>query len=404
LNNDKQFVPHLTIAERIWKYKLHYLIVIPALILIIVFKLIPLVTAFAIPFMKYDFASGLFHSPWVGMANFYDLFSDPTFKSIISNTLIMKFSYMLVSGIVALLISLALSHIRSRRLGQVYTTIFLLPFFIPTVVLTYLVMLILSIDKSPFPIEMFILGQPQYFRPILVIVEVLHTCGIPILIALAAIAAKHRSLSLIEQDMTGISYIQTNMIPAIRAVGAFLLLQLSTILTVNFELVYSMVNINPLVMKVGETLDTYGFRIGFMYMDISLAGTIWFLQFIVQLVFTVLAYLLVRTFFVQDLFSRHEGTSTTITNHRGKSWIGVVVGAMNALVILFVLYLLFIYPYTLESESGIGVGDIMPAGRFILFLVLTLVAVIVHLLITLTLAYPLTVKDLPGVDGIRDFY
>jgi putative aldouronate transport system permease protein len=50
----------------------------------------------------------------------------------------------------------------------------------------------------------------------------------------------------------------------------------------------------------------------------------------------------------------------------------------------------------LESKSGVGVGDIMPAGRFILFLVLTFVAVIFHLLITLTLAYPLTVKDLPG--------
>jgi putative aldouronate transport system permease protein len=122
-----------------------------------------------------------------------------------------------------------------------------------------------------------------------------------------------------------------------------------------------------------------------------------------QLVLTLLAYFLVRTFFVQDLFSPHEGTSTTTTNHRGASWIGVVVGTIYAVVILFVLYLLFVHPYMQDSESGIGVGDIMPAGRFILFLVLTLGAVILNILITLTLAYPLTVKDLPGRQLYKGF-
>jgi ABC-type sugar transport system permease subunit len=43
VNNEEQSVARPSIAARIWKYKLHYLIVIPAIILIIVFKLIPLV-------------------------------------------------------------------------------------------------------------------------------------------------------------------------------------------------------------------------------------------------------------------------------------------------------------------------------------------------------------------------
>jgi hypothetical protein len=43
VNNEEQSVARPSITARIWKYKLHYVIVIPAMILIIVFKLIPFV-------------------------------------------------------------------------------------------------------------------------------------------------------------------------------------------------------------------------------------------------------------------------------------------------------------------------------------------------------------------------
>jgi putative aldouronate transport system permease protein len=387
------------LLHRIWTYKLHYIIVIPAILLIVIFKIIPLLTGLYLPFVDYSFFRGLFSSPWVGMDNFTKLFQDPAFLNVFENTWKMKISYLVVCGLTAFILALALSGVRSKFLRNMFSTLFLIPYFLPAVVMAYIMMVVLSPKFSPFiSTNIMILGNANFFLPVLIVVEVVKTCGIPIVVALAAIGAKHQAIS---KDAVQFSFMQMNVLPALRAVAACMLIQFSLLLSTDFELVSSF--LNPLVYEVGDTLDTFSYRMGLMNGGFSAASAVWFIQFIVHLVLAVLVYLLIRGIFIQDLFSRFEQTSDIKAGNKGRSAIGLGISTLYSLIILLLLYILFIYPIITPSTLGKSVWDVFSMWSFGGYLLINFAAVIVHLLITLTLAFPLTVRDLPGRNMYKAF-
>ncbi|BBH19535.1 hypothetical protein Back11_08800 [Paenibacillus baekrokdamisoli] len=390
------------LLDRIWKYKLHYIIVLPAMIFILIFKIIPFISAGYLSFTDYSFFRGIFNSPWVGTENFRNLFSDPGFISALSNTMIIKLSYIAASGITALVVALLVSMIASRRLRNLFSTLFLVPFFIPAAVFAYLALLILSPDHSPIlQMDAFVWVDPDHFRPLLVATEVIKSCGIPIIIALAAISAKRNSFLRIdmEEGKGGKrSFVYSHIIPALKAITAFMLIQFSTLLSPDFELVSQLVN--PLVQNVGDTLDTYYYKSVFVNAQFGHAGVLWIIQFVVQLLFTLLAYLLIRGLFVKDVFSPVEGEARQQVTNKGRNLAGIVGSLVCSVVVLLFIYVLFVYPFTGKSTSERGLGDLFSAYTFFIHGGFDFAAVIINLLITLTLAYPLTVKDLPG----RSFY
>jgi putative aldouronate transport system permease protein len=380
------------LLHRIWKYKLHYVIVLPALLLIFIFKFVPFLTAVYLPFVDFNVIKGIFNSTWVGMGNFSKLFGDPAFRNVLSNTLSIKLEYIVASGLIALLIALALSNVKSLKLRNAFSTLFLIPYFIPSAVMAYMVVLFFGSS---------VLGNSNLFRPIFVAVEVLKTCGIPILMAIAAIGSKHAALARSDSNTAKTTFLHTNVVPAVRAISAFMLLQLSMILSTDFELVSSLYS--PLVYEVADTLDTYAFRTGLLSANFSIAGAIWLFQFLVQLLFTGIAYLVIRRSFFHDIFSRLEDTTPIRVENKRRRLAGIGISAVYAIAVLVPLYLLFVYPFVAKSTSGISLWSLFSTSSFVGYFLINLAAVIINLLITLTLAYPLTVKDLPG-RGIYKVY
>jgi len=386
-----------SLPQRIWRFKLHYLIVIPALMLIFLFKLLPFANGLIMSFVDYKVFIGVFNSSWVGFNQFAHLLSDEMFWRTIVNTFVLKAGYILVNGVLAFLLALALSSIRHKLLRDLFSSLFLVPFFIPSFVFASIFIYILSESTSPFLISgTLILADASLIRPTIIIVEVLKTCGIPIVIALAAIAAKHASVKKqynhVEESRN--SYRVMNVIPALKAVAAFMVLQLSAILSTDYELIRSF--LNPLVSRTGETLDSYIFQLGFMMMNVSPSAAAGIIQFIFQLLFTIIAYFIVKRLFLNQLFSEYTGAAVINTTNTGRSLIGIAVACLYSLVVLFLLYMLFIYPFTGAGEAGHLVWSIISFGNVFSYTAVNLVAVMIFLLMTVTLAYPLTVKHLPG--------
>lgn len=383
------------ILHRIWKYKFHYAIVIPGLLLLFVFKGIPLVTGFIMAFKNYNIFSGLFSSPWIGLDNFTNLFNVPEFGKIIANTLILKFGYIFVCGIIALVIALGLSGLRSRKLSSLVSAMALVPYFIPSVVVCYVLMTLLSAKQmEKLDIHLFVLGDNRYFRPTLILAEALKTCGIPVLLALAAIQGKRVAAGL---NGAGSSrFMRTDFFPAIRAICAFALLQLSTVLTTDYELIGNLYN--PLVYQTADTVDTYLFRSGLLTMRFGNAAALELLKFIIQAAGTFAAYWLVRGLFLKDLFggrtSKHDESASP--RGEGRNIVGIAVMAIGSVLVLLAVCYICIYPFTTGSPSGRSVWSMLSMGRMIGNMGLNLASVVVCMLITVTLAYPLTVKDLPG--------
>lgn len=378
----------------IWKYKFHYVLVFPILLLLILLKVVPFLTAMSLPFIDYSPFRGMTGSPWVGWDNFKELFETPHFPIILSNTLTMKLLTIGFSAIVAFVLALALHGIRSSWLRSTVSMLILLPYFLPTVVLGYIAILLAS-EHSPLfgGTETLVLARTEWWPLIMLLVYVVKYIGIPTLIALAAIQSK-------QMDSTSYSsFSSTQVVPALQAVVAFSLVQLSAILSTDFELVNMLYN--PLVYEVADTLDTYAYRTGYLTAQYSLAGVIWWIQFLVQFVLTILIYFLVRGWLGSVLFSRYDRKQVRQTlqakRKGGPMWIALLP---YVIVLMVLFYFLLLHPFLTPSLSDAGVGAVLPTSTYLIHLFLTGGAVLVYTLMTLCLAYPLTVRNLPG----RTFY
>ncbi len=389
------------IFQRIWKYKFHYFLAFLPLMVLLILKFYPFLIGIRMAFVDFKPFYGLYGSEWAGWANFKALFGLPEFGNVLTNTLAIKLSYLGVVGTLSLLLAAALSGIRSNALRNAFVVLFLIPYFIPSAVFADTAAYLLSPSQSILSAgDSFPLADPASFRAVVYLLETLKTCGIPVLLALTAIRA-YRSRSLAS------GYRQTSSFyPAFRALVAFLLIQLSTILSTDFELINRLNN--PLVYAVGDTVDTFGFRIGFMNANYGMGSALWVFQFAVQLVFTLFAYCLVRKWFVRDLFAEGaaqakpiplskagEGAAGIESGSPGHNAIGIVAASLYSAIVLFFLYFLFVHPF-LRGEGGPGLSDVFPAAPFIIFLILYGAATVIGLMLILMLSYPLTVEKLPG--------
>ncbi len=101
-----------------------WLFILPALIGLFVFRLGPIIFAFFMSFMHWD----IFSPPeWIGLSNYSEMFSDPTFWEMLKNTFI--FSGIYVPAVMAL--GLLLAVLVNRKLPGINT--FRATFFSPVV-------------------------------------------------------------------------------------------------------------------------------------------------------------------------------------------------------------------------------------------------------------------------------
>lgn len=436
----------LSLGRRLEKYWIHYLIVMPPMLWLLFAKLIPFIQDVRLAFVDFKPFIGLWNSEWVGLDHFRALFANPAFRQVLANTVSIKLGYLILCGVVSLLLALALSAIASRRLRGFFQTLFLLPYFVPTLIFAYVAAAILSPSQQAlFPVHTLILGEAGSFRPIIMLLETIKTCGIPILLAMAAI--EYRQAARARQGLSGPLTWSGRIGPAARGIAAYLILQFATLLSVDFEMLYYLAS--PLVHETGDTLDAFQVRSGFMMMNTGLASASWLLQFAVQLVLAFAAYAIVRGFFARDLFgerreiaedgnaepatasvvggrvgteagavgendragseastalgSGRAGTAAGTFGGSGSagsaagSALGVIFATLYAIVVLSLLYVLFIQPFVSGgASSSIRLGDVLPGGNYAIYLILYAVMVGFGMVMTLLLAYPLTVRDLPG--------
>ena len=101
---------------------------LPALVLLGVFGYAPML-GLVMAFQDYDLYDGILHSPWVGLANFQQLFTDPGFLHAFLNTL-MLFSVQLVLFFpVPIALAILLDSLLSRRLRALVQAVVTLPHF-----------------------------------------------------------------------------------------------------------------------------------------------------------------------------------------------------------------------------------------------------------------------------------
>jgi putative aldouronate transport system permease protein len=129
------------LAARLWKYRYHYIMFVPVLVITFLFYYLP------IGGIRYAFYRYTPFSPpsWVGWANFHRLlFERPAFWTAFNNTLFLSITNLALSMFCSVALSLLLNEIRTRALKRTLQTIVYLPHFLSWVVVASIFTIVLS--------------------------------------------------------------------------------------------------------------------------------------------------------------------------------------------------------------------------------------------------------------------
>ena len=259
------------VREDLYKNRILYLLIIPGLLMLILFKIGP-VGAMVIAFQKFRASRGVFGSQWVGLENFARIFRDPYLPTLIKNTVILAVLSVVVVFPVPIIFSLFLNEVKHRRLHSFIQTMSFLPYFISAAVMVSILNTLVSPSSGLINNLIAALGgkainfmsSPQWFRPLYVILEIWQTFGYSAIIYIAAMTSIDPALYE-AAEMDGANR-WTKMwhitLPSIStSVIVMLIISVGNIFSVNLDRILLMYN--PSTYSTADVIQTYVYRIAF---------------------------------------------------------------------------------------------------------------------------------------------
>ena len=268
-----------------------YLLVVVPLAYFVIFKYIPIANA-VIAFKDYSPIKGPWGSDWVGFRNFELFFQNPVFWTLVKNTFFLAAYTVLASFPIPIVLAIALNEIRNGRFKKVVQLVTYAPYFISTVVVVSMTILVLSprlgfvndaIGLFGVP-QIDFLGNPDYFRHIYVWSDVWQTTGYSAVIYLAALSgidpALHESAKI--DGASRLQRIWNVDLPGIMPTAVIILvLGVGNIMSIGFEKAFLLQN--PLNLAQSEIIATYVYKTGLLNADFSSATAIGLFNSVINL-------------------------------------------------------------------------------------------------------------------------
>ncbi|WSQ11061.1 ABC transporter permease subunit [Streptomyces sp. NBC_01231] len=272
-----------------------YLLMLVPLVHLAIFKYVPMTNA-VIAFKDYNIIKGVWGSDWVGLRNFQLIFRNPVFWQLVQNTFLLSFYAVIASFPVPIILALALNEIRQGIFKRTVQMVTYAPYFISTVVVVSMTIMILSpqtglishvtgffgVDRTD------LLADADYFRHIYVWSDIWQTAGYSAVIYLAALAGVDQSLYEAAR-VDGASRLQKIWhvdLPSIMPTAVIILvLAVGNIMSIGFEKAFLLQN--PMNLSSSEIIATYVYKTGLLNADFSQATAIGLLNSVVNLVLLV---------------------------------------------------------------------------------------------------------------------
>lgn len=283
-------------------WQLHGMI-LPGIILIIIFKYLPL-AGITIAFKDFYPSKGIAGSEWVGLYNFKYMFALPDTLRVLWNTLRIAVLKIAINFPVPVIMAILLNEVKNIFFKRTVQTIIYLPYFISWIILSGIILDMFALDGmingilSSFGIDsIYFLGDKSTFVAVLVGTDVWKNFGYSTVVYLAAItgvdedlfeAAKidgaNRFKQIIHVTMPGIAPI----------IMLMLILSLGNVLNAGFEQVFNLYN--PLVYESADIIDTFVYRISLVEANYSLGTAVGLLKSIVSFILIVTSYKLANKY------------------------------------------------------------------------------------------------------------
>nr|WP_300803940.1 ABC transporter permease subunit [uncultured Acetatifactor sp.] len=277
---------------------------LPMVIFLLIYSYYPM-SGILIAFERYNPRLGFFRSPWIGLDNFEYIFKMPNTGQILYNTVSISLMKMLFGLIVPIVFAVLLDLVKHSGYKRSIQTLIYIPYFLSWIVLSGILIDILSPSTGIvnqilgfFGIEpIFFLGNEKLFPGVLIVSDVWKGFGYGTVVYLAAITSIDMELydaAKIDgaNRMKQVRYVTLPGIMPIIVLMATL--SLGNILNAGFDQILNLYN--PTVMKTGDIIDTFVYRIGLQNNQYGIASAMGLFKSVVSFAFISMGYTLAYKF------------------------------------------------------------------------------------------------------------
>ena len=270
-------------------WQLYSLAVLP-LLFFLTFRYLPMLGN-VIAFRRFQPGGSLFGEYWTGLRYFRLFFTDPTFWSVFTNTLVLGALTLVFCFPLPIVLALLLNEVRNRALKRFVQSVSYLPHFLSIVIVAAMVLQLLSVDGAVNQMLRAVGGEPVpfmqqagWFRTIYVSSEVWQTVGWGTILYLAALTTVDGDLYEAARIDGANRWRQTwhVTLPGIRpTMVTLLILNIGTFMAVGFEKILLLYN--PLTYPTADVISTYLYRVGIVSGNLSYAAAIGLFESVIGL-------------------------------------------------------------------------------------------------------------------------
>lgn len=246
-----------------------FLLSLPGLAFVAVVYYLPMF-GIVLAFKDFDYAKGIWGSPWNGLENFRFFFTSQDAFRVTRNTLMLNLLFILVNTVAALFVAVMLYSL-SRRLVKLFQTVLFFPYFLSWVVVGFLAYVFLNPVAGVFNRMLAAVGLPEVswyadtgpWPALLTIFYVWKNLGYTAIIFYTGLLSLDKGyFEAAEIDgATQFQLVTKIAIPLISPLIVILtILAIGKILYSDFGLFYFVPRNSGLLYPVTDVIDTYVYR------------------------------------------------------------------------------------------------------------------------------------------------
>ena len=241
-----------------------------AIAYVLIFSYTPMVGVI-MAFKRYNFAQGLFDSPWVGLNNFKFLVASNKLWPLTRNTLLYNIAFIVVGIVMEVGFAVIINEMRCKWFKKIFQSFIFLPYFISWVIASAVVQTLLDYDSGLISRTVKSLGLPManvYVNAapwpfLLVFFRMWKGVGYGSIVYLSAISgidAEMYEAAEIDGANSWQKMFKITLPNLVPTMVIMFLLACGQIFRGDFGMFYQLIGNNGVLLEVGDILDLYIYR------------------------------------------------------------------------------------------------------------------------------------------------
>ena len=259
-----------TFVQDLRKNRVYLCLLIPAIAYVLIFSYTPMVGVI-MAFKRYNFAQGLFDSPWVGLNNFKFLVASNKLWPLTRNTLLYNIAFIVVGIVMEVGFAVIINEMRCKCFKKIFQSFISLPYFISWVIASAVVQTLLDYDSGLISRTVKSLGLPMvnvYVNAapwpfLLVFFRMWKGVGYGSIVYLSAISgidAEMYEAAEIDGANSWQKMFKITLPNLVPTMVIMFLLACGQIFRGDFGMFYQLIGNNGVLLEVGDILDLYIYR------------------------------------------------------------------------------------------------------------------------------------------------